>query len=209
MANEATAVAGPQAAPRREQYKERTRLDLAVAAFELARKDGLAEVRVPQIAAAAGVSARTFNNYFASKEQAIAWLAGRHAAGTAASLRDRPGGEPLGQALVEAVLGQYRPAREDGLRPQWLRDFRALVAREPALHGEYLAALTAAERDMADAIAGRAAWLGPLRSQVLAAMVAGAERAAVMHWMNTQSGPLAATVREAIEQAVAGIGGTP
>jgi len=52
MANEATAVAGPQA-PRREMYKERTRLDLAVAAFELARKDGLAEVRVPQIAAAA------------------------------------------------------------------------------------------------------------------------------------------------------------
>ena len=124
MANEATAAAGPQAAPRREQYKERTRLDLAVAAFELARKDGLAEVRVPQIAAAAGVSARTFNNYFASKEQAIAWLAGRHAAGMAAALRERPAGEPLGQALVEAVLGQYRPAREDGLPPHWLRDFQ-------------------------------------------------------------------------------------
>jgi AcrR family transcriptional regulator len=208
MANETTAVAGPQA-PRREIYKEQTRLDLAVAAFELARKDGLAEVRVPQIAAAAGVSPRTFNNYFASKEQAIAWLAGRHAAGTAGALRERPAGELLGQALVEAVLGQYRPAREDGLPPHWLRDFRALVAREPALHGEYLAAVTAAERDMADAIAGRAAWLGPLRSQVLAAMVAGAERAAVLHWMNAQPGPLTGTVREAVEQAVAGIGGTP
>jgi AcrR family transcriptional regulator len=67
MANDATAVAGPRAAPRREQYKEQTRLDLAVAAFELARAGGLAGVRVPQIAAAAGVSARTFNNYFASK----------------------------------------------------------------------------------------------------------------------------------------------
>jgi AcrR family transcriptional regulator len=209
MASEATAVAGPQAAPRREQYKERTRLDLAVAAFELARADGLAEVRVPQIAAAAGVSARTFNNYFASKEQAIAWLAGRHAAGMAAALRERPAGEPLGHALLESVLGQYRPAQEDGLPPHWLRDFRALVAREPALHGEYLAAVAAAERDLGDAIAGRAASMGPLRARVLAAMVAGAERAAVMHWMNTQSGPLTATVREAVEQAVAGIGGTP
>jgi AcrR family transcriptional regulator len=209
MANEATAVAGPQVAPRREQYKEQTRLDLAVAAFELASKDGLADVRVPQIAAAAGVSARTFNNYFSSKEQAIAWLAGRHAAGMAAALRERPAGEPLGQALVAAVLGQYRPAGEDGLRPHWLRDFRALVAREPALHGEYLAAAAAAERDLADAIAGRAASMGPLRSQVLAAMVAGAERAAVRHWMKAQSGPLAATVREAVEQAVAGIGGMP
>src|ERR1044071_5485058 len=100
MAYEATAVAGAQA-PRREMYKERTRLDLAVAAFKLARADGLAEVRVPQIAAAVGVSPRTFNNYFASKEQAIAWLAGRHASGTAATLRERPAGEPLGQALVE------------------------------------------------------------------------------------------------------------
>ena len=209
MANETTAVDGPGVAPRREMYKERTRLDLAVAAFELARKDRLAAVRVPQIAAAAGVSTRTFNNYFASKEQAIAWLAGRHAAGMAAALRDRPAGEPLGQALVEAVLTQYQPAREDGLRPHWLKDFRALVAREPALHGEYLAAVAAAERDLADAIAGRAPSMGPLRSQVLAAMVAGAERAAVMHWMSTQSGPLTATVREAVEQAVACIGGTP
>jgi hypothetical protein len=44
-------------------------------------------------------------------------------------------------------------------------------------------------------------------SAVLAAMVAGAERAAVMHWMRAPSGSLVATVREAIEQAVAGIGG--
>jgi AcrR family transcriptional regulator len=180
-----------------------------VAAFELARKEGLAEVRVPQIAAAAGVSARTFNNYFGSKEQAIAWLAGRHAAGMTAALRERPASEPLGQALVEAVLGQYRPAREDGLPPHWLQHFRALVAREPALHGEYLAAVAAAERDLADAVAGRAVSMGPLRSQVLAAMVAGAERAAVMHWMKTNSGRLTDMVREAVEQAVAGIGGTP
>jgi AcrR family transcriptional regulator len=208
MANETTAVAGPQA-PRREMYKERTRLDLAVAAFELARKDGLAEVRVPQIAAAAGVSTRTFNNYFASKEQAIAWLAGRHAAGMAETLRRRPVAEPLGQALIEAVLSQYRPPRDDGLPPHWLRDFRTLAAREPVLHGAYLTAVGTAERDLGDAIAERAPWLGPLRSQVVAAMVFGAERAAVMHWMKTESGPLTDTVREAVGQAVTGIGGTP
>jgi hypothetical protein len=50
--------------------------------------------------------------------------------------------------------------------------------------------------------------MGPLRSQVLAAMVSGAERAAVMHWMKAQSGTLAATVRKAVAQAVAGIGRT-
>ena len=34
----------------------------------------------------AGVSTRTFNNYFTSKEQAIAWLAGQHASGMAVAL---------------------------------------------------------------------------------------------------------------------------
>jgi AcrR family transcriptional regulator len=208
MASETTAVTGPQAASRRGMYKEQTRLDLAVAAFELAKADGLANVRVPQIAAAAGVSPRTFNNYFASKEQAVAWLAGRHAAGMAVTLRERPAAEPLGQALTEAVLGQYRPPREDGLPPHWLRDFRALVASEPALHRQYLTAAAAAERDLGDAIAEREPSMGQLRSQVLAAMVAGAERAAVMHWMKARSGNLHATVREAVAQAVAGLGET-
>jgi AcrR family transcriptional regulator len=160
MTDEATEFVEPAAAPRRELYKDRTRLDLALAA-----------VRVPRIAAAVGVSPRTFNNYFASKEQAIAWLAGRHAAGMAAALRQRQADEPLGPSLVEAVLGQYRPAREDGLPPHWLRDFRALVAREPALHGQYLNAMAAAERDLGDAIVERVASVGLLQARVVAAML--------------------------------------
>jgi hypothetical protein len=43
---------------------------------------------------------------------------------------------------------------------------------------------------------------------VLAGMVTGAERAAVMHWMQTQAGSLAEIVRQAVEQAVAGTGGS-
>ena len=51
----------------------------------------------------------------------------------------------------------------DGLPPGWLRDFRALVAAEPALHGEYLKAAGAVEVALADAIArapapSRASW---------------------------------------------------
>jgi AcrR family transcriptional regulator len=160
---------------------------------------------VPEIAAAVGVSPRTFNNYFASKEQAVAWLAGRHAAGMASALQSRPAGEPLGEALVAAVIGQYRPTRDDGLPPYWLRDFRALVAREPALHGEYLKAMAAAERELADAIAARTNAGSLLGARVLAGMVAGAERAAVMYWIETQSGSLPGIVRQAVEQAVAGI----
>lgn len=206
MASTTAAVRGPLSVPRRDLQKEQTRLELALAAFELAKSQGLAKVRVPEIAAVAGVSTRTFNNYFSSKEQAIAWLAGRHAAGTAAALQAAPADEPLDNALVGAVIGQYGPARDHGLPPHWLRDFRSLVANEPALHGEYLSAMASAERQLADAIAARAPAGGRLRANVIAAMVSGAERAAVMYWMETRSGSLVETVRDGLQQALSGIG---
>lgn len=83
------------------------------------------------------------------------------------------------------------------------------MVREPDLYGEYLTAVLSAERDSGDAITERGASVGPLQARVLAAMVAGAERAAVMYWIQTRAGSLMATVREAVEQAIAGIGHTP
>jgi AcrR family transcriptional regulator len=190
---------------RRDRQLEETRRDLAFAAFELARRRGLANVRVPEIARAAGVSTRTFNNYFASKEQAIVWPAGRRAALMAATLRARPAAEPLADALVATMTDESRSAAPDLMPARWLRDFRALVVREPALQGEYLVVAATAERDLGAAIADRAPARGLLYARVLAAMVVAAERAAVMHWMATRSGMLPETVRTAVAQAVAGI----
>ena len=97
---------------RRELQKEQTRLVLALAAFDLAKEYGLANVRIPQIAAVVGVSPRTFNNYFPSKEAAIVWPATLRAAGLADSLADRPADEPLADAIVAAVAGQARQQRD-------------------------------------------------------------------------------------------------
>lgn len=191
---------------RRDRQKEQTRFDLAAAAFELAKSHGLAKVRVPEIAAAVGVSTRTFNNYFESKEQAIAWLAGRHAAGMAAALRAARAEEPLGEALVAAVIAQYRSGRDLGLPAHWLQDFRSLVAREPALQGEYLRAMATAERELAGAIEERAPAEGKLGASVLAAIVVGVERAAVRYWMENRAGSLAETVRDALDRALSGVG---
>lgn len=207
MASSRPALTRPPAR-RRDQQKEQTRLDLALAAFELAREHGLASVRVPQIAAATGVSPRTFNNYFASKEAAIAWPATWRASRLAASLAARPPQEPLADALVAAVASMYGEDEMDGLPPGWLRDFRALVAREPALHGEYLKAAAAVEAVLAGAIARRTgAEQGQLEPQVLAAVVAGAERAAVLYWARQASASttLVAVVRTAVGMAVRGM----
>jgi AcrR family transcriptional regulator len=201
----ASPAAGALRARRRELQKEQTRLDLAMAAFDLAREHGLAGVRIPQIAAAVGVSPRTFNNYFPSKEAAIVWPTTLRVARLAASLANRPPDELLADAIVETVAGQYGTGEIDGLPAGWLDEFRALVAVEPALHGEYLKAAAAAESVLGEAIARRAGVpAGQLESLVVAAIAVAAERAAVMHWARTPTPrpSLADAVRVSVGLAV-------
>ena len=198
----------PSPVRRRDRQKDQTRLDLALAAFELAREHGLADVRVAEIAAATGVSPRTFNNYFPSKEAAIVWPATRRGAMLAASLAARPPEEPLADALAEAAASMYLRDEIDGLPPGWLRDLRALVAAEPALHGEYLKATGTVEAALADAVARRTGAAGDtLEPQVLAAVATAAERAAVLHWARHAREPatLEDTVRSAVAMAVRGM----
>ncbi|WP_158607719.1 TetR/AcrR family transcriptional regulator [Flexivirga caeni] len=192
---------------RRDWQKEQTRMDLALAAFELARTEGLAKVRVPQIAEAVGVSTRTFNNYFSSKEAAIVWPATLRGARMASELAERPAGESLAYALVEVVTSQYGPAGQDGMPEGWLDGFRTLVAAEPALHGEYLKAQATGERALAEVITARTGVDDDhLRSLVLAGVALAAERAAVMSWsrQNKPTTPLLRVVRTALTMALNG-----
>lgn len=198
---------GHGAGRRRDLQKEQTRLDLSLAAFDLARTRGLASVRVPDIAAAAGVSTRTFNNYFPSKEAAIVWPTTLRTARLAETVTSQPASEPLAQVLADAVAGLYGDSETDGLPADWTRDFRALAAAEPALHGEYLKAASAAETALADAIAHRTGTEpGTLQALVLAGIVVAAERAAILYWHRQASppAPLNELVRTAVTMAVTG-----
>ena len=103
------------------------------------------------------------------------------------------------------MIGQYGPPQHDSLPLHWLRDLRSLVMTEPSLYTEYLAAVSDAEKDLAEAVAERMGDKDPLRAQVIAAMVTGAERAAVIYWMHTSTGRLPDTVRKAVRQAVVGL----
>lgn len=58
----------------REKHREQTLRDLHRAALDLVQRDGLAETPVTAIAERAGVSRRTFFNYYASKEDAVLGL---------------------------------------------------------------------------------------------------------------------------------------
>ncbi|HUA07475.1 MAG TPA: TetR family transcriptional regulator [Solirubrobacteraceae bacterium] len=192
-------------ASRRERQKDETRRDLARIALELATERGLADVRVPEIAAAAGVSTRTFNNYFPSKEAAIAWPAMLRFTRMAELLRARPAGEPLGEALVATVGELYESRPRTATATSWMSKFRVLAATEPAVRAEYLRLSDAGEQMLAGAIAERAGvGENELRPKVLAAMVVGAERAAIRHWMNNtdRKAPLVETVEAALREAL-------
>src|SRR5213082_1142822 len=97
----------PQPAPPggslRERKKLATRQALGGAAMRLAIERGLDNVLVEDIAAAAGVSPRTFNNYFSSKQEAICSRMLDRTEQAAAALRKRPADEPLWDALTAAV----------------------------------------------------------------------------------------------------------
>src|SRR6202012_4160259 len=206
----APVTSGPAPMRRRDQQKEQTRLDLALAAFELARAEGLAQVRGPQIAAAAGGSARTFNNSFPSKEAAIVWPPPLRGDRMASELAGRPDSEPLADALIEVVSGLYGPASQDGMPADWVDGFRAMVATEAALHGEFLKAQASAEQKLAAAIAGRTRAAGTdLEPLLLAGVVLAGERAAIIYWSRQAEPPasLADTVRMAVATALRGVAG--
>jgi AcrR family transcriptional regulator len=166
----------------RERKKLATREALSAAALRLALEHGPQNVRVDDIAEAAGVSPRTYNNYFSSREQAIVvGLAAERGAPAAAALRARPVDEPLDQAVVGALIEQYSDEGEPD------RDTLALITSAPALQAEFLDTIAAIERPLAEAIAARTAdGQGGLGSEVLAAAVSGAARVAAERWLQPQ-----------------------
>ena len=188
----------------RERKKIATREAISAAALRLALDHGPQNVRVDEIAEAAGVSPRTYNNYFSSREQAIvAAISAERALRIAAALRERPAEEPLAEAVVEAVVEQYVAEAEPGSAAF------TLLTSAPSLRAEYLGTVAAMEEPLATAIAERAG-IDELRAAVLAAAVSAAARVAAGRWLRPASDglvvapptPLADALRDGLTHVV-------
>jgi AcrR family transcriptional regulator len=88
----------------RERKKADTRRALSDAALKLALEKGVDQVTREAIAAVAGVSLRTFNNYFTGKYEALAYRQTERLRRGVDALRARPAGEPLWTSVTEAML---------------------------------------------------------------------------------------------------------
>ncbi len=190
----------------RERKKIATRKALGIAAMRLAAERGLDNVLVEDIAEAAGVSARTFNNYFASKYEAICALGFDRAMRIGATLRDRPADEPLWDAIVAAVMSEYEAA-EQALDEDWMAGVR-LVTSTPALRGEYLKVQAMTQYALAEAIALRLGFRpgASMFPRILAASVTSAVQAALEHWLHAEPPvALAPVVRRSLRQLADGM----
>jgi AcrR family transcriptional regulator len=169
---------------------------------------GWDRVLVEDIAEAAGVSPRTFNNYFASKAEAIAFRHHNRFVQFADALRDRPAEEPLWDAVRAAALQVIDPDEQsppDG----WTSGVRLMTAH-PAMVAEFTKADVEGERVLAEAIAERVGGSDPIYPQLVAAAVSAANRIVTAEWVRTeQPGPVGPMVLAALDRFATGLAEPP
>jgi AcrR family transcriptional regulator len=189
----------------RERKKLAAREALSWAAVRLATERGLEHVRVDEIAAEVGVSPRTFNNYFSSKEEAICAIGVDRQTRIRETLLARPAEEPLWEAVTNAVLEQYAGHGEPDR--DYITRVRLMIGTS-SLRGEFLKSHGKVESVLAEGIARRRG-VDPehdLYSKLMAATVSGAIRVALGHWLRaTPKVTLSATLADALEQVAAGL----
>lgn len=185
----------------RERKKLATRQALSSAALRLAVERGLNHLRVEDIAEAADVSPRTFNNYFANKYEAICYSGIDRTKQIGATLRDQPVGKPLWNAVTDSVLQQFAGTDEVPSR-DWMASLH-LVLSSAELQGEYLKVTAAMRESLAEAVADRinTDLEQDMFPRILAGVVIAASQAAIVQWYKADPPtPLLPLVRSALEQ---------
>ncbi|WP_439380298.1 acyl-CoA-like ligand-binding transcription factor [Amycolatopsis lexingtonensis] len=195
----------------RERKKHETRIALSWAAIRLTVERGLDNVRIEDIAAEAGVSTRTFSNYFAGKGEAIVARHHDRARAIAAALREQPAGKPIWDAITQAALdgfalGQPFPTGQAADR-SWIEGLRLMVA-EPALQGEFQKAGAAAEAELAAAV-GERTGTDPARDvypRLVAGVVGAALNVVTRQWLVAEPPqPLESLLRDVFDRLSAGL----
>ncbi|MEV1066731.1 TetR family transcriptional regulator [Streptomyces sp. NPDC050263] len=212
----------------RERKKRATRAALTEAAVRLAAEHGAENVTVDAISEAAGVSARTFFNYFDSRDDVFVMVDAESSARIRHALLRAPSELSPLEALRDALAAELAEIEQQ----HELWSLHATVLhRSPHLLARSLGAQMADEFDLAEAIAerigtyphsapddsgeraGRAAASAEQRRsalglypRLLAAVGTSAVRVAVQHWSIRQDEVAFAVVfRETFEQLAVGL----
>ena len=146
----------PRPKSMRDRNKAATREAIADAALQLMMAQGLDAVRNEDIAEAAGVSSRTFSNYFANKYEALTFRHVERMRYAAEELRARLPEEPLWRAIEAAISAPWLKTEQGALTPSpaTVAELKLLFGNR-ALQGEILKGVTDHQNAFALAIAER------------------------------------------------------
>ncbi|MCX4472467.1 TetR family transcriptional regulator [Micromonospora sp. NBC_01655] len=199
-----TTPGAPPAPGLRDRKKRQTRAALAEAALRLVAERGLDQVTVEEISAAADVSARTFFNYFASKDEALVGDPAGGGVRLVARVAAAPPGQPVLTTLrhaLDEVIDEIRADRE-----LWSLRME-VVTRNPALLPRLIAGNAATEQAIVDVLAARLG-VGPDHPypRLVTAVAGAALRAAMTRWATHRDDrDLADLVDEAFAALAAGL----
>ncbi|MHC5264330.1 TetR family transcriptional regulator [Streptomyces sp. UC4497] len=209
----------------RERKKRATRAALVEAAVRLAAQHGVENVTVDAISETAGVSPRTFFNYFDSRDEVFVMVGAESSARVRRAVLDAPRDLTALEALRDAMAMELQEVEKQ--QELW-RLHADVLRRSPDLLARSIGAHMADEIGLAEAIAERIGAGSPLFSddrragstaeheerrralglypRLLAAVGATACRVAVEHWCVRQDDTTFTDVfREVFEQVAAGL----
>nr|WP_033292421.1 TetR family transcriptional regulator [Amycolatopsis jejuensis] len=192
----------------RERKKLETHRTLAAAAIRLVDERGLDQVTVDDIAAAAGVSARTFFNYFAAKEDAVL-IPHADQAERGEAVIARLAAQPAGLSAFAALVATMREdlVEIERERDEWLARLR-IIEGDPALLVRATALSSAARTSTIAAIARRTG-TDPEKDffpSLLLSVVSGAVNASLGHWSALDGGR---SLTEIFDEAMATVATLP
>jgi AcrR family transcriptional regulator len=189
----------------RERKKLATREAMSRAAWSLMMEHGIEAVTPEAVAEAAGVSPRTFRNYFWAPEEAVVDGMVRRASVVVEALRARPADEPVWESFMQVLpdtLASLVGSREDIECLMRARD------TDPALLGQHLAVIERLHELLIEAIADRTG-TDPhrdLNAHLLALAATNAMSAATRVWALAEvDEPLPDLVRRSLAELRAGL----
>jgi AcrR family transcriptional regulator len=192
-------MAGQEPAGHRERKRLETRQRITEQALRLFVARGFDRVTLDDIAAAAGISRRTFFHYFESKEDlAFAWLDSSTDAMVAA-VADQPKRLPMLAMALNAIVACAAPFPRD---EAWA--LARLVQETPALRDRSQMKYGRLETALAAALAARKGLKpGDLKARLAAMTAAGALRVASQAWYESGGKDDMATFARKVAKALA------
>jgi AcrR family transcriptional regulator len=193
----------------RERKRQQTRQELIGAAMRLFEEKGYEQTTVAEIAAAAGVSTKTFFNYFASKDEVLFPHLSRRIDSAVALIEQRGPDDQMAEVVVAAMQHMLADALteevEGGLAAVRLPMLLSVPAVQAAtLHRYFLAenqlahALRRAYSDVLDS-ASAAAVVGSVMGAAIAAAVVCLQEGNTIQQLQV-------AVEHAVGMAIRGIG---